>query len=778
MTSEAPSSLNEAIRVSMAASLRAPDGVAPPAALLWPDGDRQWKPLVSLLMEATPALHALGDYAPAVRRGPVIWLKCVVERALPNAAPADSAVPVLYLPGVSGQALRDAEMCDPALQPLVELQYRGAVWRQRNGRDWTVEAFLTSGDGLGLDMARDAATRAAMLRALPLLAVEPVSTLRGRRLEAGDFDRLSVGDPVRDLLTWMSSAAAFEADRGSSRWAAFREVCMRDFSFDPDADGVRVAADRLTGGGERWDEAWRRYCEAPLLYPGIPSLLRVARPKDLLAMIDPSRWPSLNDEREDRLRKELEVVAGLPHAEACDRIESLEEEHKERRGWVWAQIGESPHAHALKPLGRLARAAGRPLGGASAEALIADYVAGGWRCDRAALDALSCLGHGADQALVATVVRTLYQPWLDAGARRFQDLLSGGDANPGNLASGIEADPEACILFADGLRFDLAAMLRDRLEERGIASRLSHRIAPLPTVTATAKPLASPVHADCAGAADPETFSPAVRGEEKPADAARLRGLMAGRGMTILEPGEARLAINPGAGAWTETGRIDSLGHSLGVGLVRQIDDEISAILERIEGLLAAGWRRIRVVTDHGWLLLPGSLPRVDLPPSVVESKWARCAAVRGGSAPDVPTWPWYWDPLSRIAAPPGIGAFRAGVEYAHGGVSLQECVVPDLIAERREATVAARVTSVSWRGMRCRIAVDANAPGLRVDLRLNRRQAGSSIAAAVKTLSDGGGAGLVVSDDSHEGAAALVVVLDEAGRVLDDRPTTVGGDG
>jgi hypothetical protein len=31
------------------------------------------------------------------------------------------------------------------------------------------------------------------------------------------------------------------------------------------------------------------------------------------------------------------------------------------------------------------------------------------------------------------------------------------------------------------------------------------------------------------------------------------------------------------------------------------------------------------------------------------------------------------------------------------------------------------------------------------------------------------------VSDDSHEGAAASVVVFDQTGRVLDNKPTTVG---
>jgi len=153
----------------------------------------------------------------------------------------------------------------------------------------------------------------------------------------------------------------------------------------------------------------------------------------------------------------------------------------------------------------------------------------------------------------------------------------------------------------------------------------------------------------------------------------------------------------------------------------------------------------------------------------------ARCAAVKGDSTPSVPTYPWYWNPLLRIASPPGIGAFRVNVEYTHGGVSLQECVVPDMIVERGEAAVSASITDISWRGMRCRIRIDTNAPGLTADLRLNWKQAKSSIVAASKELTETGEASLAVSDDSHEGVAASVVVIDQTGRVLDYKPTTVG---
>ena len=40
---------------------------------------------------------------------------------------------------------------------------------------------------------------------------------------------------------------------------------------------------------------------------------------------------------------------------------------------------------------------------------------------------------------------------------------------------------------------------------------------------------------------------------------------------------------------------------------------ELDGIVERIVALLDAGWASVRLVTDHGWLLIPGSLPKTEL---------------------------------------------------------------------------------------------------------------------------------------------------------------------
>ena len=132
----------------------------------------------------------------------------------------------MYLPGVSRQELRAVQECSDRLKPLVELQYRGVCWAQKNGKDWTVAAFLVSGEGgLGLDVAYDANTRQAMLGALAELATTPVDRLRGKHLEAEDFDKLFSDDPVKDLLLWLSDAEAVRSGWSREQWAAFRSRC-------------------------------------------------------------------------------------------------------------------------------------------------------------------------------------------------------------------------------------------------------------------------------------------------------------------------------------------------------------------------------------------------------------------------------------------------------------------------------------------------------------------------------------------------------------------------
>ena len=183
---------------------------------------------------------------------------------------------------------------------------------------------------------------------------------------------------------------------------------------------------------------------------------------------------------------------------------------------------------------------------------------------------------------------------------------------------------------------------------------------------------------------------------------------------------------------------------------------------------LQCGWTRVRVVTDHGWLLMPGGLPKVVLPPSLTATKWARCATVRGESQPEVPVLPWYWNPEVRIACPPGIGSFIAGAEYAHGGVSLQECVIPELTVERGAEVARATITDVSGAACGCAFARRPPFP-VSVSTSGQMQAAGDQPRRRpLKTWTPTAKRASSSADDKHEGAAAVIVVLDRGNNILD----------
>src|SRR5713101_8367971 len=103
--------LFDALEASFNEALRTPEGTAEPAALLWTGTDGQWQPLLARLRTALPQVYTLGAYNPLERTGPAIWLRCIVDRALPETSPPEGVAPILYLPGVARQQLRAGAEC-------------------------------------------------------------------------------------------------------------------------------------------------------------------------------------------------------------------------------------------------------------------------------------------------------------------------------------------------------------------------------------------------------------------------------------------------------------------------------------------------------------------------------------------------------------------------------------------------------------------------------------------------------------------------------------------
>ena len=762
----------------LAESLRAKgtplDGQERPAAILWTDPKEEWRPLMELLRDQLPEFLVLGDYRPEERAGPAVWLRCVVDGALDDPVLPDDRPPIVCLPGVARQQLRAGDQCPDALKPLVELQFRGVLWHQPNGNDWTVNAFLTSPKALGLDVAHDRATVAALLRALREVALTSVHQLAGRRLTADSFDRMLAGDVIRDLLRWMGDSHGSRTKMDAGGWGAFCNRCRDEVGFDPETEADVVAGERLAKGEDpAWQPVWERFAEAPESYPGIADLLRRSRPSNELRF-HRDRWPDLNEEGEEAVGQALAALPDLPHLKACAAVVDLERQHGERRGWVWARLGKATWAQVLEPLARLGAGARSALGGATPGDVAEAYLARGWQADAAAWEAQAAASVGTEEC-VSAAVRHLLEPWLDASARAFQAALE-RDPLPVTQPL-VTAEDDGCILFADGLRFDLAQRLAQRLDARGFQVTLQWRWAALPTVTATAKPAVTPLADQIVGDHLGENFG-ARLASGRPADAVNLRAALEECGYQNLHDATAA-PLSHRVRGWLETGKIDSHGHHFGGQLGRHLDAEIDRLTMQIENVAAAGWQSVRVVTDHGWLLVPGGLPKVDLPRHLTESRWARCAVIAGDrTAAGMPRAPWRWNGSQWFATAPGVACFNRSEEYAHGGLSIQECLIPDLLVKRIEREeVTAAVTAITWRGLRCFVEAEVRGGQLTADLRLEQ-PSGVSVAATSKPVESDGSVSLVLADDEHEDATLiLVLIFEPTGRILAHQPTRVGVD-
>ncbi len=744
---------------------------AEPVALLWPDEGAQWAPVMNQLSERLPIV-SLGEFDPGGRRGPAYWVRCVVAGTVDAGLPEGQ--PIVYLPGVPRSELRAVDSCPRELAPIAELQYRSHWFAPANGRDWSVRALLSNAQrGLGLQVAGDTETGAVLLLALDRLLDLQVERLANQVLDADFFRDLINPNPVRSLLGWLDDPAGFRPRLDEAQWSAFVQQCKADYGFDPATDGEITAAGKLAERKGAWAGVWYEYVYDPRRYPSLPDRLRLAKPMEL-SFEHTDVWPQDNEVGEDQLRNLLRDFVVLTADGARKEAVRLDAEHAWRRSTVWADLDLAPLAFALEQLALLAQLTAQPLGPGELESLVADYADRGWRADDAVLRALAAARSAQDRAVVTAAVGAMYRSWIDAGAAALQAVI-GTMANTQTYQAGPPASTKGgtVTVFVDGLRLDVAHRVRGRLAAAGLHNEMATSFAALPTVTQTAKPALVPAAAGALAAGPDLHPANALTGTR--ASIQVLRSLMIDNGVQVL--GRTETGDSSGT-AWTETGELDHRGHDVGIRLVDYVDEEVGRIVGRIRELLDAGWQRVDVVTDHGWILLPGGMEKVDLPPATAEVKKGRCARLKDGAVVEAPTVPWFWDHDVRIALAPGVTCFEANKEYEHGGVSPQECIVPRLAVTAGSASTATgrpEIISVKWLGLLCRIELTGVGQGVVADLRGLPADAATSIAAEAKETTGTGKVSLIVPDEEHAGERAYLVFVAADGQILAQREVVVG---
>ena len=737
---------------------------APPEAVMWCDENKEFLPLLPALRERVPELLTYGAFDPATRTGPAVWLRALLAGAVSGMEIPEGVTPIIYLPGVGRETLKNADDCPVLLQPLVWYTVAGTLFGHVNGKDWTLRGFLTSRRGpLKIVIAEDNATRAALMYGALRIYSRPVEDLRGKLWDADQLNALLAPDLAADMLDWIDGAFTQVGDL--SRFTAFASVAAKQLKFDPRKHSPQDATRRLARREGRWGEIWERFAASTGLET-VVTYLKFEEPRTLLELSENrGSFPRLNEQDEGKLREELLMLADRPLEESKNRIADLNEEHAWRRETVWARRGEAPLARALAYIAKLAAAEALPSH--DGEALAEAYVTAGADVDWAAICALAEAPREIDREAVTAALRAVYLPWLEEGGMSLQELIRVGKVK---LATPPDAGQEATtILFVDGLRMDIARELVRCLEAESAKVSLGWVWSGFPTVTATCKPLVSPVAPLLEG---PPSTSDAVplSPDGKPITKPVLFKLMEAQGW------ETDTTLLPDAKLWTEAGRFDEEGHALGARLAERLSAGIRDAVDRILQLVGSG-RQLRVVTDHGWLLMPGGLPHAALDVGLAEpnGKRTRCALVKAKAQTTYLQIPWTWNREVSVATATGARSFFAGYEYAHGGVSPQECILPVLEVASDGARCTVTISQAKWEGLRLRVQVE-NGADFGVDLRLGSEISGPSLIKGARVLDERGRTSFLVSDE-HDRETACLIVLDDEDRVLAHRTLTVGED-
>ncbi|MBK7341706.1 MAG: BREX-1 system phosphatase PglZ type B [Saprospiraceae bacterium] len=529
-----------------------------PEVILWPDPDRQFEAVIPVLQQSLPELLVLGPHQSGKKQGPAIWMKCMIARSLPEAVWPETATPILYLPGMTKQDFKNIPVADPHIQPLMEYQYTGTLFTQKNGREWTVLAFMENEqDGMGLRVAQDNVTKDYLIHVLSMIFQDRDMPWPQTIVDANFLQGLLFPDAAGSILKWLCKGDDYLAELPEGKVEAFMSICSSRFGFEPDYRN-RIDCRKLGSQRNEWKQVWH-YANAPNKYPKLEPLLRLAKPDDLgtgMFAYPEESWPQVNEQKEDELRKALQSAAKLSINEAFKHLEALHVQHACRRKWVWCELGQSPLALALPYLLAMTDLAMATIPASSIDELTDYYTQKGYVADQSMRKALACVKSEKDKRVVIGLITSVYKPWLHNISTKFQSLVA-IDATIFTNQTAIE-ETEHFVLFVDAFRYELAKEFYDRLGDQGYKINLQVGWSAIPSLTPTAKANVSPIATIVSTTSDIKEFRPQLN-NGKDLNTANFRAALAENGFEHIPNSSA---IDAQKKQWQEIGEIDTKGHA------------------------------------------------------------------------------------------------------------------------------------------------------------------------------------------------------------------------
>jgi hypothetical protein len=746
--------------------------MVPPEVILWTDPEKQWESVIENLQESYQALFVLGTYQPDKLTGPAVWLKTIIAGELAEPLWNKKLTPVIYLPGISKSKLKEVASLGLDLQPLAEYQYTGTLFTQYNGKDWTVSSLLMNpDDGLGLNLKQDAATKEAVLKSLSRLLEMDKLTFTAPVIDAEFINGLAFPDIIPYILKWMCKGDAVFRPGDYKMRELFAELCKIRYHFEPDYKNIKEITLLLGKQENSWKQVWSFYAHSPSRYPEIEDLLKEAKPADLgtgIFKIPDESWPQVNEELENALRNELQKLAKKDLPEITSGLKKLQQAHHERLSWVWTELGHSPLIYALQHLLKLSESVNVSYPSGSLNELETFYTTTGFAVDTAMRKAYASVKTQKDKKVVTDLIRIIYKPWLETITDKFQKQVI---QNYAEIKSTVPSNGEHTFyLFVDAFRFEAAKEFEEICRKRNLKTELSTAFSAFPTLTSSAKVKTSPVAGQVSLTSEIRDFTPQFK-SGKLANIVGLREVLEKSGYCH----SVKKGFEPGKKYWVEIGSIDTHGHDEQSEMLRRMDELFGEILEIISNAEESGIKSLKIVTDHGWLMLPGGLPAEKMIKDLTVARCGRCALIKEGVKTDFTLLPWEWNPATYVAYAPGIAFFKNNEEYAHGGISLQECVIPELtITIEQKEKINAMIKSHKWVNLRCNIETESAPDGFKIDIRTKFNDEGSSIVISGKPVVTANKCSLLV-DDSALDSAAFLVLTDENGKIIDKINTTIG---
>lgn len=327
-----------------------------------------------------------------------------------------------------------------------------------------------------------------------------------------------------------------------------------------------------------------------------------------------------------------------------------------------------------------------------------------WRVDRLHLKIVAACVRSHGPAVVRRLAEEAYFEHVARAADRLWETLEEvagwpptGCRDVGTIRGGLwdPARARKAVIVTDGLRLDLARALQARLEGD---VELEAVLSTLPTNTpfgmaALLPPPEGGFRVDLASG-KPSIAAGELSGIENRDGRKQLllAALAAGKkrqGLAFMDL-EDLLRGEPVSDARfivVFDNTIDELGHQGTEQFPLLVEKFVGDLRRAVLLLHEAGMGEVHIVTDHGFLLLPpdavDTQGRPELPPAQVLHKDLRWAALKPGVAADgLLKLPLPLDPGSAtLAFPRGVRTLKKAEGYMHGGISLQECVVPHLVS-------------------------------------------------------------------------------------------------